>query len=97
MRQNLRLVGSCIEKLVQQGRNLLLVEDWLWVFPRVVRAATGHNASYYMNRMHARLGLSKQFTFNSVDTNWFAGATGSCKDWARFGQLILIGLASPVL
>jgi len=65
--------------------------DWLWVFPRIVRAATGHNSSYFMHKMHSSLGLSKQFKFPTVDTDWFSGATGSCRDWARFGQLILNG------
>merc|ERR1712072_744424 len=41
--------------------------------------------------MHKRLGLSEQFKFSSVDINWFTGATGSCRDWARFGQLIING------
>jgi len=63
--------------------------DWLWVFPQIVLAATGKKPSHYMTKMQNILGLSKQFKFDTVDTDWFSGASGSCKDWARFGQLIL--------
>lgn len=64
---------------------------WLHLLPTVILAATGHKASYYMDRLHTRLGLSPQFTWPEVDTKWFRGAAGSCRDWARFGQLILNG------
>jgi len=62
---------------------------WLHLFPQIIQAATGHPASYYYDRLHARLGLSSSFTWKEVNTKWFRGASGSCRDWARFGQLIL--------
>jgi len=62
---------------------------WLHLFPKVILSATKHNASYYLNRMHSKLGLSAQFSWPTVDTEWYRGAAGSCRDWARFGQLIL--------
>jgi len=62
---------------------------WLHLFPTIIQAATGHNASYYLDRLHSRLGLSSSFTWSEVNTKWFRGASGSCRDWARFGQLIL--------
>lgn len=62
---------------------------WLHLFPKVILAATNHTASYYLNRMHSKLGLSAQFSWSTVDSEWSRGASGSCRDWARFGQLIL--------
>jgi len=62
---------------------------WLHIFPSIIQAATGHQASYYFDMLHSRLGLSNSFAWESVNYKWFRGATGSCRDWARFGQLIL--------
>lgn len=64
---------------------------WLHLFPQVILQATGHNASYYMDRLRSLLGLSSSFTWPTVNTEWYKGASGSCRDWARFGQLILNG------
>jgi len=62
---------------------------WLHLFPKVILSATKHNASYYMERIHSKLGLSPQFSWPNVNTEWYRGASGSCRDWARFGQLVL--------
>jgi len=64
---------------------------WLHLFPRVIQAATGRTASYYMDRLQAHIGLSSSFTWPEVNKIWFRGASGSCRDWARFGQLLLNG------
>merc|ERR1719326_2727938 len=62
---------------------------WLHLFPKIIKAATGKDAHYWLDRLHAGLGLSSSFTWKEVNTKWFRGASGSCRDWARFGQLIL--------
>jgi len=65
-----------------------LGDMWMHLFPEIIFKATGHKPSYYYNRLHSGLGLSKSFTWPKVDTEMFEGAAGSCRDWARFGQLI---------
>merc|ERR1740121_965137 len=53
---------------------------WLHLFPKVILSATKHNASYYLDRMHSKLGLSPQFSWPKVNTEWYRGASGSCRD-----------------
>merc|ERR1719181_2362309 len=62
---------------------------WLHLFPKIIQAATGQPASYWLDQMSQMLGLSSSFAWAEVNTKWFRGASGSCRDWARFGQLIL--------
>jgi len=61
---------------------------WLHTLPHILKKATGHDASYYLQRLHSKLGLSSNFQWETVDTQWYEGASGTCRDWARFGQLI---------
>jgi CubicO group peptidase (beta-lactamase class C family) len=72
----------------QEWRYDELGDMWMHLFPEILEKATGHRPSYYYNRLHTRLGLSKSFTWPKVDTEFYEGAAGSCRDWARFGQLI---------
>lgn len=62
---------------------------WLHLLPKIIHNATGHPASYYWSRLHTMLGLSDKFTWPLVNSQWYRGAGGTCRDWARFGQFIL--------
>merc|ERR1719443_983554 len=62
---------------------------WLHLLPDVILASTGFEASYWLDLLQSDLGLSPAFAWKEVNTKWFRGAVGSCRDWARFGQLIL--------
>jgi len=62
---------------------------WMHLMPIVVEKATGHPASYYMNQLKTELGLSPEFAWEKVNSAWYRGMRATCRDWARFGQLIL--------
>lgn len=62
---------------------------WMHLMPKVVEKATGHPASYYMGQLSRELGLSPQFHWAKVNTQWYRGMQATCRDWARFGQLII--------
>merc|ERR1711920_1020029 len=57
--------------------------------PKVVESATGHPAAYYMNQLRNILGLSPEFSWEKVNSQWDRGMQATCRDWARFGQLLL--------
>jgi len=73
----------------EQWRYDELGDMWMYLMPKVVEAATGHRSSYYMNQLSKELGLSPQFAWPEVDTQWYRGMRATCRDWARFSQLIL--------
>lgn len=58
------------------------------LMPKVVESATGHPASYYMGQLSKELGLSPEFAWKDVNTQWYRGMQATCRDWARFGQLL---------
>ena len=65
---------------------------WINVLTRVFAAATGRKPSDVFREAFALpLGLSEQFSWKSADSAWDAGSVGTCRDYARFGQLLLNG------
>jgi CubicO group peptidase (beta-lactamase class C family) len=62
---------------------------YLHLFPQIIQKATGKPAMYWLTRLSQLIGLTSSFAWPNVNTMWFRGAHGSCRDWARFGQLIL--------
>jgi len=64
---------------------------WLHLFPSIIQSATGKDAQYWLDQLRSEIKLSDSFTWPKVNSQWFRGASGSCRDWARFGQLILNG------
>merc|ERR1719291_185125 len=63
---------------------------WLNLFPKVIQAATGRNASSFWAEVMETLGISNtELSWTNVDSDWSQGAKGTCGAWARFGQLIL--------
>jgi CubicO group peptidase (beta-lactamase class C family) len=64
---------------------------YLHLFPQIIEKATGKKASAWLDQLRQSIGLTSVFQWPEVDSKWFRGAEGSCRDWARFGQLILNG------
>jgi len=63
---------------------------WLHVLPDVFYQATGRRPSSVWNEHFAQiLGLSEEFSWPSVDINWATGSEGTCRDYAKIGQLLL--------
>lgn len=64
---------------------------WLETLPGVLRSATGvQPATLFESDLKAPLGLSSKFQWKpSPNKDWAAGAEGTCRDWARVGQLML--------
>lgn len=63
--------------------------QWINRLSQVVKKATG-KASHdlWHEKLYTPLGLSNKFTWADGD-EWGAGAVGSCRDWAKVGQLLL--------
>merc|ERR1711957_84001 len=65
--------------------------QWINTMTEVVRKATGQNASQiWKEQFHEHLGFDS-LTFDDADSMWATGAVGTCRDFARLGQLMLNG------
>ena len=65
---------------------------WINHLTSVFAAATGRTPSSVFDEAFRRpLGLSNEFSWHGADTAWDAGSVGTCRDYARFGQLMLNG------
>lgn len=64
---------------------------WIDTLPGVIKSATGHSAGEIWQKIMDTLGLSKDFKWDSVNEDWSHGSFGSCRDFARVGQLMLNG------
>lgn len=63
---------------------------WINTMPDVVKAAVGEDAcTVFKSRLHDPLGLSSAFKWAGCDRYWAGEAFGTCRDYARLGQLIL--------
>mmetsp|Transcript_12499 Transcript_12499/g.44194 ORF Transcript_12499/g.44194 Transcript_12499/m.44194 type:complete len:261 (+) Transcript_12499:549-1331(+) len=63
---------------------------WLHTLPEVFLKATGRRPSDVWDKEFAKpLGLSDKFSWPSVDFYWAAGSEGTCRDYAKLGQLML--------
>jgi len=63
--------------------------EWINRMTEVIPAATGKNASeIWKEQFEARLGFDS-LTFNDTDSVWATGSVGTCRDYARLGQLML--------
>mmetsp|Transcript_126495 Transcript_126495/g.269819 ORF Transcript_126495/g.269819 Transcript_126495/m.269819 type:complete len:327 (-) Transcript_126495:32-1012(-) len=63
---------------------------WLNHLPQVFRAATGLLPSVvWRDHFQGPLGLGPSFSWPNVDTSWAFGSHGTCRDYARLGQLLL--------
>eukprot|EP00940_MAST-03C_sp_MAST-3C-sp2_P003004 g3004.t1 len=63
-----------------------------WVLTRIVKKAAGEKSSSIWQRaFHTPLGLAKsfEFTFPGIDEVFAFSSKGTCRDFARIGQLIL--------
>lgn len=61
---------------------------WINQMPAVVKAATGMKASeIWQDKFQKALGTN--ITWNSADSVWAYGSKGTCRDYARMGQLML--------
>lgn len=63
---------------------------WINLMPRIILNATGRKASDIFQKEYAEpMGLSSAFKWNDADSVFAAGSVGTCRDYARFGQLLL--------
>ena len=65
---------------------------WVNLLTRIVKKAAGEKSSSIWQRaFHTPLGLSKgfKFTFPGIDEVFAFSSKGTCRDFARIGQLIL--------
>jgi CubicO group peptidase (beta-lactamase class C family) len=63
---------------------------WINHLPQLYPNATGLKPSaVFEEHFRGPLGLSKGFEWKTVDSAWDAGSYGTCRDYARFGQLML--------
>eukprot|EP00940_MAST-03C_sp_MAST-3C-sp2_P001025 g1025.t1 len=63
---------------------------WINHMPHVILNATGRKASdIFRNEFQIPLGLSGGFKWDIADSVFAAGSVGTCRDYARFGQLLL--------
>eukprot|EP00938_MAST-03A_sp_MAST-3A-sp1_P007065 g7065.t1 len=66
--------------------------NWINTLPKIIAAAAGEKSSSIWQRaFHVPLGLAKsfEFTFPGIDEVFAFSAKGTCRDFARVGQLIL--------
>lgn len=63
---------------------------WINVLPDVLSQATSRKPADIWDEDFARpLGLSRRFKWRNANKNWGYGSRGTCKDFARIGQLLL--------
>ena len=63
---------------------------WINHLPKIFSAAVKRTPkNVFDEAFRAPLGLSEEFSWGSVDSAWDAGSVGTCRDYARFGQLLL--------
>jgi CubicO group peptidase (beta-lactamase class C family) len=62
---------------------------WINRLPTIVKKATGKDAAHALEEMKKVLGLSDVFKWPLVDEAWNGESFGTCRDYARFGQLML--------
>lgn len=63
---------------------------WINTMAEVVRKATGMQVEdIWKTEFQKPLGLSNVFTWPYPDKNWASGSKGTCRDYARIGQLLL--------
>lgn len=63
---------------------------WINHMPKVIASATGRQSTaIWKSEFHEPLGLSKSFSWGNANTMWAAGSQGTCRDYARIGQLLL--------
>lgn len=63
---------------------------WINAMPLVVEAATGKKASeIWKAEFEGRLGFDDDLTFYDANEVWATGAKGTCRDFARLGQLMV--------
>lgn len=77
--------------------------EWISTLTKVIPAATGKKPSeIWKEQFHGPLGLSDTFTWDNADSHWAYGASSTCRDYARVGQLMLNkghwkGVDSPIV
>lgn len=66
---------------------------WINTMPQVVENATGglRSSEIWQREFAGPLGLSAAFEWPDADYIWAAGSKGTCRDYARVGQLLLNG------
>jgi CubicO group peptidase (beta-lactamase class C family) len=71
---------------------------WIDQVPAAFANATGAAPSaVWRDAFQAPLGLSPAFSWGGADTQWAYGSEGTCRDYARIGQLLLNGGAWPIV
>lgn len=71
--------------------------NWLKALPTILSNAVKQDlgrerspSEIFDEELRAPLGLSPKFSWSpSPNSDWAAGSSGSCRDWARIGQLML--------
>jgi len=77
--------------------------SWINRMTEVILAATGRKSSeIWVEELQMPLGLSKEFEWRNADSAWAYGSSGTCRDYARIGQLMLNkgkwkGLQKPIV
>jgi len=62
---------------------------WINHLAKVVTAAAEKPSGLWQNQFHEPLGLADNFKIGPIDHTFAYGASGTCRDWARIGQLML--------
>ena len=79
---------------------------WINHLPRVFANATNGRlpSDVFEKEFRRPLGLSPAFSWKDANKAWDAGSEGTCRDYARFGQLMLnrgqwkgVDLAQPLV
>merc|ERR1712107_215901 len=63
---------------------------WVNNLTLIFKNATGRAPSeVWRNQFHRTLGMSANFSWSNADNVWAWGSEGTCRDYARIGQLLL--------
>lgn len=65
--------------------------QWVNRLTKVVAAAAEKPSEIWQKKFHEPLGLADNFKMDGIDNVFAYGASGTCRDWARLGQLMLNG------